>query len=338
MKIGLISTPWVAVPPHGYGGTEAMIDWLARALVDAGEEVLLFATGDSTCPVPTEWVYKTAAEPMGWVLLEAHHALAAYEAMEGVDVIHDHTIFGPLYGHTVARAPIVTTHHGEFNREARAVFSKIAEYASIVAISEDQRAHARGVPVARTIHHGICADDFPVGSGSGDYLLFLGRMSPNKGVHIAIRVARSAGMRLLIGAKMKEEGEHEYFHDEIEPTLGPDVEYLGEVGADEKLELLGSARALLNPIRWPEPFGLVMVEAFACGTPVIAFPEGAAPEIIDDGVTGYLCESPGEMVEAAGALDRIDRGDCRRVVEERFSSRRMARDYLRMYRKVCGIT
>jgi glycosyltransferase involved in cell wall biosynthesis len=210
----------------------------------------------------------------------------------------------------------------------------------IICISEAQHRPAPQIPVARVIHHGIDASLFPVGDGRGDadgpYCVFLGRMSADKGAHRAIAAARKAGMRVLMAAKMREAAEVRYFTEMVEPLLGPDAVYLGEVPHQQKLELLGGAAALLFPIRWNEPFGLVMLEALASGTPVLAFPEGAAPEVVDHGTTGFLCADVEEMTEAIGQLDRIDRADCRAAVEGYFSTGRMVADHLDLFESLVG--
>jgi glycosyltransferase involved in cell wall biosynthesis len=201
----------------------------------------------------------------------------------------------------------------------------------VVAISRDQAQRAPEVTVDRVIHHGLDPAAYPVGNGDGDYLLFLGRMTADKGVRQAVLAARLAGRRLLVAAKAREDRERAYFCEQIEPLLDDDVEFIGEVGGEEKLALLGSASALLNPIQWPEPFGLVMIEAMACGTPVIACPNGAAPEIVDDGVTGYLCSGTNELVRAISDTDGLSRQACRDAVNERFSTARMVSDHLALY-------
>ncbi len=334
MRIGLISTPWVPVPPPAYGGTEEVVDSLARGLVAAGHDVILFTTGDSTCPVPKEWVFEVPATPMGTVVAEARHVIAAYDAVAGLDVVHDHTVFGPLYAERYPRLPVVTTNHGPFTDDARAIYARIAMRAAVVAISHHQRSQAPEVPIAKVIHHGIHLDDFPLGNGDGGYILFLGRMAAEKGAHRAIAVAQRAGVPLVIAAKMREQDECDYFHERIEPMLGRNTQYVGEANAEQRKELLRSARALIDPIRWPEPFGLVMIEAMACGTPVIVFPEGAAPEIVEDGKTGFICDDENGMIDAVGHIDAIERRACRSAVEERFTAERMALDHLDLYEEV----
>ncbi|HEX2850528.1 MAG TPA: glycosyltransferase family 4 protein [Acidimicrobiales bacterium] len=335
MRIGLIAPPWLAVPPKGYGGTEAVIDALARGIAAEGHEVVLFATGDSTCPVPTEWVYAEGQDAgIGSGVVEMRHVVHAYEALRGVDLIHDHTVLGPLYAQWHPEAPVVTTHHSRFTEDFVDLFRIVAARAHVVAISHSQASHAGDVPIDRVIHHGIDVDDYPYGTGRGGYLLFLGRMSADKGPRRAIVAAREAGMPLRIAAKMREPGEFEYFESQVKPLLAGDIEYVGEVDARAKIELLADATALVNPIRWDEPFGLVMVEALACGTPVLTFAEGAAPEIVDDGVTGFVCRDELELGRRAREVHLLDRRACRTVASQRFSAQRMVRDHLALYAEV----
>ena len=336
MRIGLVAPPWTPIPPRLYGGIELVVDQLARGLQDAGHEVLLFATGDSTCPVPRKWVLPEAeGQRIGMAVPEIRHVLHAYESVRGYDVVHDHTLMGPFYAERYPDLPVATTIHGPFNDELTDIYRSIADRVPIVAISHAQRRAAPEIPIARVIHHGVDASQFPVGEGKGDghgpYVLFLGRMADDKGAHRAIEVARKAGIRILMAAKMRETWEREYFHERVEPLLGPDAEYLGEVSHERKLDLLGGAAALLFPIRWNEPFGMVMLEAMACGTPVLAFPEGAAPEVVDDGRTGFLCEDEMAMVEAIGRLDQIDRQTCRMAVEGYFSINRMVAEHIELF-------
>jgi glycosyltransferase involved in cell wall biosynthesis len=335
MRIGLIAPPWIPVPPPAYGGTEEVIDNLARGLTALGHDVRLFTVGESTCPVPRQWLYWSPAEPMGAHLKEAAHVLAAYQALADADLIHDHTDLGPVLAgrRGIARQPVVTTIHGQVAGNRRRL-AQAARYASVVAISH---AHARSfgpIPVAAVIHHGIDLDTHRPGPGTGGYLLFTGRMSPDKGVHRAVRIARRAGWPLVISARIREPGERAYFEQQVRPLLGPDDDLLAEQPLTARVDLMGHAAALVNPITWPEPFGLVMAEALATATPVLAFPNGAAPEIIDHGCTGYLCRDEDEMTVAVARLHQISRRQCRVTAERRFSLARMAADYDRIYRAI----
>jgi glycosyltransferase involved in cell wall biosynthesis len=333
MRIGLIAPPWVPVPPPAYGGTEAVIDSLARGLVRAGHEVLLAAAANSTCPVPCVPGTDEAgleAPVCGESVTELRHVVRSYPAMHGSDIVHDHTIVGPFVGAERLEAPVVTTNHGPFDSTLTPIFRAMRGVA-VVAISHHQASTAAGVPIAGVVHHGIDVDAVPQGRGDGGHASFLGRMSPNKGVREAALIAREAGVPLRIAAKLREPAEREYFEAEVRPLLCSAVEYVGELGSAEKLELLGGSFALLNPIQWHEPFGLVMIEALATGTPVVGTPFGAAPEIVDDGVTGLLRTGRRPLAQALLRAATLDRAACRTAAIERFSTERMVADHVRLY-------
>ena len=339
MHVGVIAPPWAPIPPELYGGIEQAVDCECRALAAAGHDVTLFTTGDSTCPVPKRWVLDQAeGARIGFSVPELRHVLGAYEALTGCDVIHDHTVIGPTFASALADAPVVTTIHGPLNAELYDIYRRIAGRVPLIAISHAQLSDHPELPVAGVIHHGIDVDDFPVGAGDGGYCLFVGRLVADKGTHRAIRVARKAGMRILVAGKMREPWELAYFEAQVRPLLGDDAEYLGEVTLAEKLDLLAGARATLFPIRWNEPFGLVMIESLACGTPVLAFAEGAAPEVVVDGVTGHLCADEADMAEALLAIGAIDRAACRADVATRFSSARMAAEHAELFERVVSST
>jgi glycosyltransferase involved in cell wall biosynthesis len=336
VRIGLISTPWTALPPPAYGGIEGVVDRLARGILAAGHDVLLAAPGDSECPVPLVPDAPPAdVDGMGLTEVEMGHVVRAYEAMADMDLIHDHTLAGPLYRRRPSHLPIVTTNHGPFRAQLRDIYRAMAHDVALIAISHHQASTA-DVPIARVIHHGIDIDAVPVGDGSGGYACFLGRMNPSKGVREAAMVARQAGVPLRIAAKMQDKNEREYFECAISPLLNSDVEYLGELTTAEKYELLGGAVALLNPIQWAEPFGLVMIEALAAGTPAVATGCGAAPEIIDDGVTGYLRDDIDGLAASLPDAATLDRRECRRAAETRFSTQRMVADHLDLYADLVG--
>jgi len=334
MRIALIAPPWTPVPPDLYGGIELVVDRLARGFAAAGHDVVLFTTGDSTCPVERRWVLPLAeGHRIGINVPELRHVMSAYDddLVLAADIVHDHTVFGPVYGLLSRQLPIVTTIHGPFVDELADLYGRIASRVPVIAVSHAQRKPAPQVSIARVIHHGVDAADFPFGAGDGGFALFLGRMAADKGAHRAIAIARKAGLPLVLAGKMREPLEFEYFETRVEPLLGDDARYLGEVPQEHKLELLAGARAVLFPIRWNEPFGLVMIEALACGTPVLAFPEGAAPEVVEDGRTGFLCHDEAAMSEALTNIERIDRRACRAAVEGYFSTERMVREHLELF-------
>ena len=336
MRVGLVAPPWVSVPPPSYGGTEVVVDGLARGLASEGIEVLLYTVGDSSCPVPTAWRYPSAFVPMGAVQGEAAHVLDAYDALAGMDVIHDHTLLGPLVAPAGRRPAVLSTCHLALAPDFRRIYAEVARRVPAVAISHDQRRRAPDVGFVEVVHHGLDLERFPVGAGDGGFALYLGRMSPDKGPDLAIRIAERAGIPLVMAAKMREADEVAYFEDQVRPLLNARTEFIGEVGEQERLLLLQGAAALLNPLRWAEPFGLVMIEALACGTPVITSAWGSGPEIVDDGCTGSLCTDEDGFVAALTGADRLDRGACRAAAVRRFSVARMVDDYLRLYRRLAG--
>jgi glycosyltransferase involved in cell wall biosynthesis len=250
--------------------------------------------------------------------------------VQDADVVHDHTLAGPLYSARFPHLTVVTTNHNSFSRTYNAIYSAVVPRVGLVAISQSH-ADSTHLPVDAVVHHGIDVEKYPFGAGDGGYVALLGRMVANKGVHRAIAVARGAGVRLKIAAKMREPDEHAYFEEFVQPHLGDDVIYLGEVDAGAKRELLAGAAALLNPISWREPFGMAMVEALACGTPVVGCPQGAAPEIVEHGVTGFLGDSDAELIDGLLSLNQIDRTVCRDQVRQRFSVERMVDGYVRLF-------
>ncbi|MDQ0146624.1 MULTISPECIES: glycosyltransferase family 4 protein [Pseudarthrobacter] len=331
MRIGLIAGPWIPIPPLTYGGIERVVDTLARGFAAAGHDVLLAAPTESTCPVPLLPGMRPAVrDELGSTMSELSHVIRAYQGLQDVDIIHDHTLAGPLYAHRPAKVPVVTTIHGPLHKEAEDLYRAMARDVAIVAISRDQASHAPEVPVTQVIHHGMDVSAVPVGSGRGGYLCFVGRASHDKGLLEAITLARDVGMHLKIAVKMREPDEIRYFREVIEPMLGPNEDFVGEVDDATKYRMMGEATAFLNPIQWSEPFGLVMIEALATGTPVIGTRIGSAPEIVEHGRTGFLGKT-GELqgfVEAAAGLSRER---CRASVEDRFSAHRMVAQHLRLF-------
>ena len=333
MRIAIIAPPWLPVPPPGYGGTEVVLDGLARGLVDAGHEVLLIGHPDSKCQVKRLSIVPAEdAQPMGRAVSELEHALGAYAAAADFDVISDHTTAGPVVALTSPHPPVVATNHNPFGRGREAIYRRAADRVALVAIS---RSHASttDLRIAAVIHHGIDVDSFPRGDGDGGYLATLTRMSHDKGVHRAAHLAHTAGVPLRIAAKVRTTREHEYFDECVRPLLKGDVEFIGEVDADGKRELLSGAIALLNPTEWAEPFGMTMIEALACGTPVIATERGSAPELVDHGVTGFLGESDDDLLAGITHAAELERAACRRAAEQRFSTSVMAGAYVNVFER-----
>lgn len=331
MRIGLVAGPWIPVPPPAYGGIERVVDSLARGFVAAGHDVVLAAPSDSSCPVPlVPGMRPAASAELGYTLSELSHVSRAYDGLRDVDVVHDHTLAGPLYRQRPGEVPLAATIHGPLNPQAVDVYRAMARSSAIIAISRDQASHAPDVPVSRVIHHGMDVASVPVGSGSGGYLCFVGRSCPDKGLLEAILLARRAGMPLRLAVKMRQPDELRYFREVIEPMLGPNEDLVAEVDDAAKYALMGEALAFLNPIQWPEPFGLVMIEALATGTPVIGTRNGSAPEIVEHGRTGFLGESE-DLAGFVPSAAELSRALCRSAAEQRFSEERMVREYLEVF-------
>lgn len=351
MRVAVIAPPWVTVPPIAYGGTEAAIDVLCRGLVARGHEVLLVSAGDasSSCgierialfPCPVAGLAASGepgSEPAVVRTAEIEHAAFGHlhAAEWGADVIHDHTISGPAFGAVRdargAGPPVVTTHHGRFDDSVGAIFIALSRVMPVIALSHAHARDAHGATIDTVIHHGVDTDHYrPAETSPGDSALFVGRISADKGIETAIRAARLAGVPLTIAAKMREAAERAYFECHIAPLLGDGIEYVGELSRAELVVAMSNARCLLNPISWNEPFGLVVIEALACGAPVVTTPKGAMPELVDDGRTGFIRSSTSELADALVHVGDIDRAACRAAVLERFSMDRVARDHEALY-------
>ena len=334
MRIGLVVAPWIPIPPVGYGGIERVVDCLARGFLAAGHDVLLAAASDSTCPAPlVRGMRPSERAELGFTLSELSHVIRAYEGLASADIIHDHTLAGPLVGRRRPGVPVATTIHGPLIPASADLYRAMASNTAIIGISRDQTSHVPDVPVTRVIHHGMDVSAVPVGSGQGGYVCFVGRICPDKGVLEAIHIARRAGIPLRIAAKMREPDEIAYFRSVIEPLLGSNEEFLGELGDADKYRLMGEAIAFLNPIQWSEPFGLVMIESLSTGTPVVGTSIGSAPEIVDHGKTGYLgpVEQLHRFIPLAAGLDRAH---CRDRALQLFSTEKMVGNHLDLYAKL----
>jgi glycosyltransferase involved in cell wall biosynthesis len=334
MRIGIIAPPWIPVPPPAYGGIESFIDVLAREFDAAGHEVVLAASGDSTCPVERLPGFEPSdQDAIGMTTHELRHLIRAYRGLTDVDVIVDNTLGGPILARIATRRPVVTIVHSPFEEVVLELYGATSPDMTFVAISRHQASTSREIPVAEVIHHGIRTEDVPVGPGGGE-ACFVGRMHPAKGLMEAISAAELAGIPLRIAAKMREPAECEYFEQVVRPALGSNAEYLGELSTEEKYELMGSSCALLNPIQWDEPFGLVMTEALATGTPVVATPRGSVPEIVQDGRNGFIRADLEDLAEALGRASSLDRDACRASVEERFTAAQMAQHYVELFERL----
>ena len=335
MRVAVLSPVWFPVPPTGYGGIELVVSLLADGLVDAGHEVTLFASGDSLTKAELGYVYQRApSELIGRSIPELRHALACYARAGEFDVVNDHSGMPAAALAGTLRTPVLHTVHGPLDGEAGATYESIAQVApnvGLISISLNQRRPKPELPWAANVPNAVDLSLYPCKPHRGDYLLFLGRMSPDKGAHRAIAVARETGIPLKMAGKKQDPKEVEYFAEYVEPHLVDGIEYLGEVTHGEKVELLQNARATLFPIEWEEPFGLVMIESMACGTPVIATRWGAVPEVIEDGRSGIVVDKYRDMPAALEQADALDPIECRRYVEEWFAPERMVANYVEAY-------
>ena len=338
MRIAQVAPLYESCPPQLYGGTERVVSYLTEELVRQGHEVTLFASGDSRSGArlraPCDRalrLFPECKDPLPYHLVMLNHVARSAEMF---DIIHFHIdqlqfpVFAPLWGKTL------TTTHGRLDLPDLPILFREFPMMPLVSISDAQRTPLRWANWYGTVYHGLPVDLYTLGRGEGGYLAFVGRISPEKGVDKAIEIARRAGLPLKIAAKV-DKVDSAYYNSKIKPLLkGPAVEFIGEINERQKREFLGQAMALLFPIDWPEPFGLVTIEAMANGTPVVAYRRGAVPEVVDHGVTGFIVNSIDEAVTAVRQAIALDRHAIRGRFEERFAVERMARDYLALYGEV----
>ena len=340
MRIAEICPPWIAVPPKGYGGIEWVVSLVADGLAEAGHDVTLFATGDSRTKASLEYVFEQApgSALINDIVLDTTHSLFALrDVRDRFDLLHVHTPFSSLAAAVETGVPTVHTLHGSFTPEMTRLYSYVADRAWFVAISEAQRRLDDALRYAGVVHNGVDLDRYPFREEKEDFVLFLGRAAPEKGWLRAVRTAAVAGVRLVSAVKIAHPSEEEEWETNVRPALPPDAEVLGEITHEEKVDLLQRAKAVLFPIDWPEPFGLVMIEAMACGTPVIATPRCSVPEIVEDGVTGWIVDVDGYPETAAERLSRLNEIDphaCRARVERNFSKDAMVRGYQDVFDRV----
>jgi len=343
MRIAQLCPPWLAVPPKGYGGIEWVVALLADGLAEAGHDVTLFATGDSETKARLEYVFEQApgSAAINDVMLDATHTLFSLrDVRERFDVVHVHSPFSALAAAVETGVPTVHTLHGSFTPEMTRLYSFVAERAWFVAISEAQKAMGPGLRYGGVVYNGIDMGFYTLREEKEDFVLFLGRAAPEKGWRRAIEAAKAAGERLVSAVKIAHPTEEEEWERNVKPILPSDFEVMGEITQEEKADLLRRAKAVLFPIDWPEPFGLVMTEAMACGTPVIGTPRGSVPEVIQDGVTGWIVPAEDYAAQAAerlGRLSEIDPYACRERVQRLFSKEAMVAGYERVFeRAVAG--
>lgn len=343
MHILQMAPPWFTVPPKGYGGIEWIVSELTEGLVERGHDVTLLASRGSQTAARLVTVFDQApSRLLGSAYHEIVHCVAGYRRRHEFDIVHDHSgIIGPSIGAFLDGPPVVHTLHGPWGAESKALYRALPPGLHLVAISHDQRSRAPSdVEIAGVVPNGTPVGRYPLREerrGTGGYLVFIGRASPEKGPDVAVNVARRLDRALKMVVKINEPEEDAYWRNMVQPLLGgADVEVLSEVRVDEKARLLAGADACLFPIQWAEPFGLVMTEAMACGTPVIAFANGAATEVVADGETGFLVEE-GDIDGFCAAVNKvaeIDPRRCRAQVEEHYSVGRMVDGYERLYRDV----
>jgi glycosyltransferase involved in cell wall biosynthesis len=341
VKIAQIAPLVESVPPRLYGGTERVVSWLTEELVRQGHQVTLFASGDSVTKAELVAIVRRALRldgihnslPYNIIMLDQ-----VASRLDEFDVLHFHIDFFhyPIF-RNMARKTLTTVHGRQDLPELPDIY-RAFPHMPLVSISDHQRLPVPPVNWMGTVYHGMPENLFRLGKGDGGYLAFLGRICADKGPIEAIEIARRAGMKLKIAAKV-DPMDKPYFEAVVGPLIekSPHVEFIGEIDDSRKQDFLGNAKALLFPICWPEPFGLVMIEAMACGTPVIAFAAGSVPEIMEDGLTGYIVDGMAPAADAVGRLDRLYRPTIRARFEERFSARAMARDYLKIYRQLAEL-
>jgi glycosyltransferase involved in cell wall biosynthesis len=333
LRVALVAPPWFDVPPATSGGIESVVADLARALEASGHHVVLIGAGDSACASRFRATYhRPPSERLGEALPELVHAAVTARIIErlDVDVVHDHSLAGPLTA-VMHGVPVVATCHHPTDGEYAHYIAQLDEQVALVAVSSAQRRLASHVRWASTVHNGIDIASFPFRARKGEHVLFLGRLVSSKGAHLAIDAARAAGRRIVVAGAPEGHQGSAYVRAEITPRSGSDVQLVGPVGPAAKRELLADARCLLFPITWEEPFGLVMVEAMACGTPVVALRRGSVPEIVVDGVTGFVVDDPADLPAAVAAAGDLRPEDCREHVAQSFDVAAMAAHYEQVY-------
>ncbi len=339
MRIAQIAPIAERVPPKKYGGTERVIATLTDELVDRGHDVTLFASGDSVTKAKLVSVFPRATreagikDPHGINEWSIHSIANAYKQQEKFDIVHDHNLPISTLAANFAKVPVVATLHGSLSFASKKVYSTLSNV-NLITISESQKRQGHGLNIYETVHHGLNFDNYPIGESSENFLLFVGRISFDKGLHHAIEIAQFLNIKLVIAAKL-DQTDKKYFAEYIEPSLSDGlIEWVGEVSETERNQLYSKALCLINPITWPEPFGLTMIEAMACGCPVVAFNQGSVPEIVVPGATGFIANDIEEMIESILEVARIDRRETALYARANFNSQTMTDKYERIYQQI----
>ncbi|MFI6867009.1 glycosyltransferase family 4 protein [Nocardia sp. NPDC050406] len=338
----MVAPPYFDIPPAGYGGVEAIVATLADELVERGHRVTLLGAGKPGTKarfirVWDELLTTRLGEPYPEIVntMKAMRIIEELNREEPIDIVHDHTFAGPANAaaYRMMGIPTVVTVHGPVDSDMSEYYKSLDRSVQLVAISDRQKELAPDLNWIARVHNAIEPDEWPFRPEKMDYALFLGRYAPYKGPHLALKAAHEAGMRLILAGKCNEPAEKAYFEEQIRPLLRETDDVFGEADATAKRLLLAGARCMLFPIRWEEPFGIVMIEAMVCGTPVVALRGGAVPEVIEHGVTGFICDDPEELPEYLARIDEIDPFACRERVEKLFAADRLASGYEAAYRR-----
>lgn len=338
MRIAQMAPIWYPIPPRGYGGIELVVNLLTEGLVRRGHDVTLFATGDSETKARLCSVYDFGpCEQIGQVYPDLLHVISAYQNADEFDIIHDHSgMIGPALG-SLVKTPVLHTLHGPATDNAKRLYKLLSPHIYFNTISDYQKMCFGDLNFVGTVYNAVDTDAYPFVEDKEDYLLFVGRMSPQKGAQVAVEVAKKLGMKLKLVTKITEPHEKKFFAEYVESHITKDCELIGEIGLEEKAQIYAKAKCTLFPIQWPEPFGLVMTESMAAGTPVVAIRDGAAPEVIIDGETGYIVNNDvDEMCEAVRKIDKIDPKRCRQHTVDNFSINVMVRGYESAYELICN--
>ncbi len=346
MRVAIVAPPWFKIPPEGYGGIEVVIYLLVEGLVDRGHEVILCTVGGSSTRAAMHKVFDHEmkdyldAPPSSFLNIALTHSVACYMEIRGdkVDIIHDHTWKEGLLAATFIDRPVVHTVHGPFDEENERFYRLFTGYKRVhfVTISDFHQSCLPGLNYAGTVYNGLLFDRYPYREDKEDFFFYIGRFNEEKAPHLACEAAKDLGIRLVLAGKVHEEQERLYFHQHIVPHLSSNIQFVGELGhwSEEKMRLFSRAKGYLYPIQWDEPFGITMAEAMACGTPVVTFKRGAAPEVVEHGVTGFVVETMDEFVEAIQRVEEINPQECRARVQKMFTAERMVEGYERVYKQI----